>query len=223
MIGLVTIGQSPRDDIVSAMFLPLRTPRLVEAGALDTLSLDDIHALRPSANEHLLVTRLRDDSEVTVAKERLIPLVQRAVDQVVEQGARVVCVLCTGAFANLNAPVPLVFPDRVMSGAIDGIRPAGTLGILMPHLAQHDSMVAKWTRPTRAVETGAASPYSETDELRKVARELEERGADLIVMDCMGFSRSMQSQVASATRVPVVLANALVGAVLSEVFLGRVG
>lgn len=227
MIGLVTIGQAPRTDVVVSMFPTDAVPQVVEAGALDDVPLPDIHNLRPGTNEHLLVTRLSDGTEVRVAKERLLPFIQAAVHRVEQNGADVVCVLCTGAFDNLKATVPLVFPDRVLLGVVNAIQPGGTLGIVIPHAAQSDSMINKWTLPSRGVVTAVASPYGGYDPFEtyectspfgRGTGELERQGADLIVMDCMGFDRAMHANVTSGAQVPVILANSLVGAVLLEIF-----
>ena len=222
MIGLVTIGQAPRNGIVASMFPPSTVPPLAETGALDGLTRNEIDDLRPDADEHLLVTRLGDGREVTVSRQRVIPLMQRAIDRVEAMSVSVVCVLCTGTFEGLVANTPLVFPDRVLRGVVDGIAPSGTLGVLMPHVAQHEFMLAKWQRPGRSVVTGATSPYADGADHRSAAASLVGRGAELIVMDCMGFDRAMQSIVRREVGVPVVLSNALLGAVLLETF-GRGG
>lgn len=214
MLGLVTIGQSPREDVTASMF-GAGGVSFVEAGALDGLDDGVIAALAPSGSEHVLVTRLTDGREVVVAKERLLPYVQSAVDRVVQHGASVVCVLCTGAFPELHAPALLVFPDRVLSGAFDAVVPDGTLGVLMPHPGQRDSMIEKWTTKTRPVVTASVSPYGGED-VGDAVRQLVDAGADAVVMDCMGFDRQMLADARAAVDVPVVLANGLVGALLQE-------
>ena len=53
-IGALTIGQSPRVD-VTADIAPILEPEitLLEAGALDGLTADEIAALRPGTGEQL--------------------------------------------------------------------------------------------------------------------------------------------------------------------------
>jgi protein AroM len=214
-LGLVTIGQSPRPDITGSMFAGARL-LLVEAGALDELARDAIDALAPVAGELPLVSRLRDGDEVTVAETRVIPLVQRAVDRLVADGASLIVILCTGEFAELRAPVPLVFPDRILTRTIDAIFPSGTLGVLMPTAGQMDWMRGRWSTATRRFVGAAVSPYTGAAELAAAARGLVDAGAELIVLDCMGFNREMKRVVAEVTGRPVVLANRLIGRVVEE-------
>lgn len=215
MLGLVTIGQSPRDDVTASMFGE-RAPLFVEAGALDGLDDSTIGLLAPRDDEHVLVTRMVDGREVIVGKERLLPYVQAAVDRVIQRGATVVCILCTGAFPELRAPGLLVFPDRLLTGTFDAMLPSGRLGVLMPHPAQREAMLEKWTTRDRAVVTASVSPYGGASGVADAMQQLTAAGADAVVMDCMGFDRRMLDDARAAVSVPVVLANGLVGAVLRE-------
>jgi len=215
-IGLVTIGQAPREDIEAAMFPGGPPVPCHHAGALDGLDEDAIATLAPRDGEVPLVTRLRDGQEVVVAKESVLPLLARAVERVVATGARVVVVLCTGEFPGLTAPVPLVFPDRVLRATVDALLPDGVLGVLMPHPGQGPMMKRKWAAPGRSLRCAAASPYTGAAELRACAEELHAAGAQLIVMDCMGYTAAMK-QAVTAAGVPTILANRLVGRVVEEI------
>ena len=64
----------------------------------------------------------------------------------------------------------------------------------------------------------AASPYVAADEVTAAARDVAERGADLIFMDCMGYSLAMKARArAAAGGRPVILARSAVARVLAEV------
>lgn len=216
MLGLVTIGQSPRPDVSSSMFNEPVSHRLLEAGALDALPFASIRELAPTEGDHPLVTRLRNGSEVVVAKHALLPHLQRAVDRVTAAGAGIVCILCTGEFPRLETSARLVFPDRLLFHTVEALLPVGRLGVLMPHAGQRESMIEKWTTAQRSVVTSVASPYAQTSTIGEAADILEDAGAELIVMDCMGFDRQMQATVRQHVSASVLLANGVVGALLNE-------
>ena len=214
-IGFLTIGQSPRPDILDSMFGS--SPAWArQYGALDELSPAEIVALEPTAGEHPLVTRLRSGEEVTVAKERLLPYLQRAADDAVRSGAALLVVLCTGTFSNLHAPVPILYPDRILVNTVNALLPEGTLGVVMPHPGQYEAMQRKWALPGRRFVGASASPYTGGAELARIAGTLAEEGVDLIVLDCMGFTRAMKRKMAETSGRPVVLANRLVGRLIEE-------
>ena len=216
MLGLVTIGQAPRDDVVASMFGGADVGGIIQEGALDLLEPDQIDLLAPGLGELPLVTRLRDGEEVIVAKSRLLPHLAQAVERLEAQGCGTICVLCTGDFPRLGRDALLVFPDRLLAGMIDALLPDGTLGILMPHAGQRESMIAKWTTATRATVTGVASPYSTAGQVSAEIRELDRAGALMVVLDCMGYDRQMLADARAATTRPVILANGVVGGVLGE-------
>jgi protein AroM len=219
VLGLLTIGQSPRPDIVASMFgsVPVRC---LEFGALDGLSREQIAALVPAPGEHPLVTRLRTGEQVTVAKEQLVTHLQRAADAAVEAGATLLVVLCTGTFGGLRVSVPLLYPDRLLVATVNALLPSGTLGVVMPHPGQYEVMERKWAFPGRRFVGLAASPYDASRRLADTGRQLAARGAALIVLDCMGFTQQMRRDVVEGSGRPVVLANRLVGRVLEELLDG---
>jgi protein AroM len=189
----------------------------VQAGALDGLSRDSIIDLRPRDGERVLVSRLADGEQVWISKERIVPRLQFAVDRLVADGAQVICVLCTGAFPGLHATVRLVFPDQLVRAIVDVLLPRGVLGVLMPDEDQAAMMREKWGAAERELTFAVASPYRhDRPAFLAAGRQLATGGAGLIVMDCMGFTRSMQHAVATSCSVPVVLSNALVGSILRE-------
>lgn len=215
-IALITIGQAPREDVVASMFGGCPPKRLIQHGALDALSDDEIHNLQPREAEHPLVSRLRSGAEVVIAKERLMSHMQEAVDKSVRDGATLIVILCTGEFSELSMPVTAIYPDRVLDHVVEAILPSGTVGVMLPHPGQLETMRRKWTTNTRTFAGTAVSPYSERDELGKHAQELVSLGVDLIVLDCMGFDGRMKRTVAEVSGLPTILANRLVGRVVEE-------
>jgi len=98
ILGAVTIGQSPRSDVLSEL-RPLlgEDVTVVEAGALDGLQPDDVAGLAPGPGDAVLVTRLRDGSSVRVAHRHILPLVARQVEALARR-VDVMVLLCTGSF-----------------------------------------------------------------------------------------------------------------------------
>ena len=66
-IGAISIGQAPRTDILQDIE-PILGPDvvLIQAGALDTMTLDEVRSLRPDGQGNTLVSRMRDGTAVTL-------------------------------------------------------------------------------------------------------------------------------------------------------------
>ncbi|MDQ6604541.1 MAG: AroM family protein [Chloroflexota bacterium] len=203
-IGLVTIGQSPRPDMRDTYERILGPAvQVVEAGALDDLAAADVTRLVPDRGDVPLVT-LFDGDEVRIGKQRVTPLLQRAIHRVVEGGATIVVVLCTGHFDGLRARVPLIEPDRVLDGFMRAIQPTGSLGIVMPDGGQEAMMRRKWRGYDLTLAT--VSPYQLPATWDAAISRFTDAGAEGIVLDCMGFGPDAKAYFATHSGVPVLCA-----------------
>jgi len=67
----------------------------------------------------------------------------------------------------------------------------------------------------------AASPYVDDEQgtqLIKAAQQLRERGAALLILDCMGFVERHRRIAQQASGLPVILSNALIARLCAELF-----
>ena len=217
MIGLATIGQAPRDDVLPAMFSPLVAPSVRQAGALDTLSREEIGALAPQENEHPLVTRLSSGEEVVIAKERVLPHLLAAIRRLEADGVRLICILCTGEFDFPEEHARLIYPERLVRSVVDNILPSGRLGVVIPHAGQNASMQQKWRAEARELVIEVVSPYQGESDYESAFERLADAGADVVVLDCMGYGLDLQRVAAHLVGGPVILSNRLVGAVIESI------
>ena len=219
VVGLVTIGHSPREDVVPDVATVLGPAvDIVEAGALDGLPRPEIERLAPRDDDEVLVTRLADGTPVFVGKERIVGRVEAAIATEERAGATVTILLCTGAFPRLAARCPLVQPQPVLLGALRGLVWPGRLGIVAPSARHVPQTEARWRADGFDPVVVALSPYAapEADALPRLAAGLRDAACGLVVMDCMGFRRKTRDELQAAMRVPVLLAPALVARVAAE-------
>jgi protein AroM len=219
VVGLVTIGQSPRSDVVPDMAAILGPGVEVrESGALDGLARADIEALAASGDDEILVTRLRDGASVFVGKPKIVRLVEARIAELERDGATLTALLCTGAFPRLRATRPLIQPQPLLLGLLRGMSWPGRLGVLTPSLRHVPQTEARWRRDGFDAVVAPLSPYEEEDAtaLRRAATAMRDGEAGVIVMDCMGFRRKTREELRALTGVPVFLANLLLARVIAE-------
>lgn len=218
-IGLVTIGQSPRVDVVPDMAAILGPGvEIREAGALDGLARGEIDALAPTGDDEILVTRLRGGTSVFLGKPKIVPLVEARIAALEGDGATLTALLCTGAFPRLRASRPLIQPQPLLLGLLRATSWPGRLGVLTPSVRHVPQTQARWRRDGFDAVVAPLSPYEEADAaaVQRAARAMTNGGAGLIVMDCMGFRRKTRDELRALTGVPVLLANLLLARVLAE-------
>jgi len=109
-IGFMTIGQSPRDDVLSDLPDALREVEIVQTGALDGFTFSQIATMYPTQNDTVYVSRLRDGSEVKVAKEKLIPILEERVERL-RNDVDALVILCSGKVTLNNSDRLLFLPN----------------------------------------------------------------------------------------------------------------
>ncbi len=216
VLGLVTIGQSPRDDIMPQM-LPLLPAGLDirQVGALDGLTREQIAGLAPGPADYVLHTRLRDGSAVTVGRKPITSLVQSCLKQLEDGGANPIVLLCTGEVPGRRSDALLIEPDQLLVSVVHGLRPRRA-GVLVPLPSQIEAAAEKWRELEAELVLVAASPYGEQMELIRAVEELEGHPLDLVVMDCMGYTLAHRQVVMQTTGRPVILASRVVARIVGE-------
>ena len=216
-VGAITIGQSPRVDMTPEMLEILGANcELIQGGALDDLSRAEIETLAPREGDYVLVTRLRDGSSVQVAEHHILPRMQVQIDRVLEAGAEVVALLCTGEFPAFRSPVLVIQPQVVLNHFVASVAAGRHLGVVVHAAEQIDQAMARWQPTARNVETLAGSPYQEMAQTERAAEALQGWGAELIVLDCMGFTKAHKARVAEIAGVPVILPRTVLARTLAE-------
>lgn len=217
-VGFITIGQSPRTDVMADIAPLLTDIEILEAGALDNVT--DLAALAPTAGreENVLVSRLRDGSQIILGERKIVPLVQERVKALIQQGIRLVVLLCTGDFPELRQfqqIVPVLFPDRLLYHFVRSVLPReAKLGVLVPLPEQIEWSVERWRTVAEDVRAVSLSPYTAFETGLHQAGQLPDR--HLIVMDCMGYTQKHKEAVRQVSGCPVILPRTLVARAVQE-------
>lgn len=216
-LGLVTIGQTPREDIVGDL-IPIFGPEveLLQAGALDPYTREDIEGFLPNENELLLITRLRDGSSVFFPERYILPGLQECIHRLERQGAEMILFLCTEAFPEFESSVPLIFPCDILNGAVPALCPRSRAAVLVPKEEQIPQAYRKWKGMIQHLEAMAASPFGAPEELEAAARACADLDVDLIVLDCIGYTSAMKEKVHELSGKPVVLSRTLAARLVME-------
>ena len=199
-IGAITIGQSPRDDVVGDI-LPIlgEEVTLLQAGGLDGLSREEIQGFAPSPSDYVLISRLR------------------CIETLEDQGAQLILFLCTGDFPPVfHSKVPLIFPCKVLNGLVPALASRGKIAVVTPTQQQVAQSEKKWREYVAEMTAIPASPYGPPEELEQAAHQAAELDVDLVVMDCIGYTVEMKEHFQAVSGKPVVLSRTLAARVVME-------
>ena len=215
-IGMLTIGQSPRDDLIPALMEILGPDiKIVEAGALDDLTIDDVNKIDLKLEDYILVSRMRSGEEIKITKKFVVPRMQKQLDKIEAQGVRLTVVMCTGKFPQFKSKGLVVTPSEILKGIIEGSLKAGKLAVVYPTEEQIPYAKRDFARPSISLYADSVSPYEPKD-VEGLLKRLKKEDPDLIFLNCFGFPLDLKHKVIEATGKPTIHSSSVVARVLSE-------
>jgi protein AroM len=217
-IGIVTIGQSPRSDVVPEIQAHLGDHVVViEHGALDGLSLTAVKKYAPDPGMLPLVTRMQDGTEVIVAKEKLLPRLNDVVSALDDKDVDMILLLCNGDFPVFDTRCLVVEPQRLVDRCVAGLlRDHHRLGVLVPVPEQKNWVRQRLEAVNPNLTVAVASPYSGEKPLQAACQSFRGDGCDVIVLYCMGFNRQLGVKVRALCNTPVMVSSTIVARILGE-------
>ncbi|MCP2619793.1 AroM family protein [Candidatus Aminicenantes bacterium AC-334-K16] len=230
-VGFLTIGQSPREDVIPEI-KPLlgEEVTVVEVGALDELSPGEITALSQKKAGEVLITRLRNGQSVTLPRASILALLQEKIDQLEHERVSALGLLCTEDFPELKSRVPLLQPCRLMATFMATFPPGSSILIIIPLDEQKNLALEKWAR-IRQEEMQEKSKGKSSEDYRLQVSVLnpyhlpralppslieQGRRASLIVLDCIGYPLSLKKQLSQTTGRPVLLPRSILARSIRE-------
>lgn len=215
-IGMLTIGQTPRDDLIPGLMEILGPGyEIVEAGALDDLSLEDVQGIDLDPDHYILVSRMRDGTEVKITKEFVVPRLQVGLDGLEDQGVRLTVVMCTGKFPPFRSKGIVLTPSEVLKGVLKSAVKKGKLAVVYPTAEQMPYAERDFGRDGVEVYADTVSPYEE-DDVKGLLDRLVGEEPDLVFLNCFGFPYSIKRQVQEGTGKTTIHSSALIARVIKE-------
>lgn len=218
-IALVTIGQAPRDDLAAPILQALPADVQVrQYGLLDGLTAEEVaQRFTPKGQGFPLVTMLSGRQEVLVDGQAISRTLQAMVKRLDATGVDAVVMLCTGTFDEVRpGRARLVQPDQVVPRRVAQIANKRQVGVIVPSASQLEWRERKWVALHHEPLYASASPYGPPAAVCEAARSLSERGAEMIVLDCMGYGAPHREIVEAETGLPVLVSTELVAESLSR-------
>ncbi|MGQ9470690.1 MAG: AroM family protein [Candidatus Aminicenantales bacterium] len=208
-VGFLTIGQSPRDDILTELipFFPEQL-EILQAGALDGLSRGEIEVLAPENQEFPLISRLRDGSQAVVGRQKILPRLKGKLRELEIRGADIIVVLCTEDFPELSSKKHLILPFELMKSEMERRRGIKKITVVVPLKAQENAAIQKWTFPAGQTKIIVLNPYATPKEhesdVQDFFGQISGYQPDLLIFDCLGFTISLSRKIGQIIRLPFI-------------------
>ncbi len=217
-VGLFTIGQSPRLDLVPEI-IPLLLPQIevVEEGLLDGLPPEEISLLKPEFGEIPLITRLKDGSQVQLSEKKINSLLHESIDNMrTNKDVRAVGVLCTHDFHETRFSFPLIFPHHYLNFIITQTLLIHNLGTVVPLENQIEMAKKKWDAEKVIAEI--KSPYGDGKGWEEIAQRFIQEKVEAVILDCIGYTTQDKQQLQNMLSSPILLPRAILAHAINQIF-----
>ena len=218
-LGMITIGQAPRTDVAPIIekYLDERV-ELVQVGVLDGMTKDYIEQnLYPDADDYVLTSRLVTNESVVMSRKKIKPILQEKINYLEDLGIKQILLLCTGVFPGLKTKISyLIEPDHIIPPTVKALVADRRFGVIVPLVEQKENLKPKYSPFGMEPVFAVASPYKNDPDSYKAAADELKNHVDIILLDCMGYTEEARQLLSSATGLPVILSNAIMAKLVSE-------
>ncbi|MDJ0388818.1 AroM family protein [Roseomonas sp. E05] len=201
VLRVLVIGQAPRRELEEQIALAVPGLRIAMEGALDGMTRQEIaRDAAPQGNADTLFTVLPSGETTTISKA---VVTARLAEKLQHGGPTLLC--CTGSFQGLPQRADLVQPSAVLNALSAALLPRGRLGIFLPLPEQLAPLGAKRAREGLETVLRSLRPLSDEATVDAAAREMAAQKPDLVLLDCMSYTRADKERMARHLDCPILL------------------
>jgi protein AroM len=168
----------------------------------------------PRGGENFIVSNLADGTNVRVAEKQAIMRASACLARAEGDKASAALILCTGHFEAFKTKMAVLTPERVIFALLDAMR-VKKLGVIVPEPEQISLTLDYYARFDPVAR--AASPYGDMRHLEDAARMFANEDVDLILADCMGFTKEMGGIIGTSSGRNVFVPRVVLPAMLNSI------
>ncbi|PKH21303.1 hypothetical protein CIG19_15965 [Enterobacterales bacterium CwR94] len=215
----LTLGQASCDDFRPLLREILPDDRILHAKVLSGLTTDQIVTqFAPEIAENSTAVKLQNGPVVHLSTARLKEAAQQRILALESSGFETILMLCGKDFHGLYARhATLLEPDRLLPPLVMALVAHQKMGVVVAHADAVNHQREKWLRLGSRPLFAVANPWqADNQSLFEAGLMLQEKGADVMVLDCLGFQLHHQRYLENMLGIPVVLSHLLIAQLAAE-------
>jgi len=221
-LATLTLGIASRGDLHPLLLEYLPEEQIAHFGLLDGLSVADIEQrYDPLAGEKVVIAHIEDGSYVVLSAAKVEHALQELIKELESQGFETILMLCSGEYKNLvTESAVLIEPYRILPPLVDAITGGHQVGIMVAREEYLDEQTYKWRDLASKPHFAVANPWkSDEDDLIDAALWLQEQGADVVLLDCLGYHQRHRDFLQKLMGIPVLLSNVLIARLAADLLV----
>ena len=218
-LAILTIGVVPVSEVLPLLTEHVSEQQITHLSLLGKMSREEVmEDYAVEAGEDPLATLLSDGKLAHVSRQKIERSLQSVIEVLDNQGYDVILLMSTAPIKGFIARNAILLePLRIIPPLVASIVDGHQVGVIVPLEALLDNQAAKWQVLEKTPLYALANPVWDSEAALIAAGEtLLERGADVLILDCLGFHQHHRDLLQKALDVPVLLSNVLMARLASE-------
>lgn len=221
-LAILTIGVVPMSEVLPLLTEYIDEQHITHHSLLGKMSREDVmadYAVEPG--DDLLLTLLNDNQIAHVSRQKVERDLQSVVEVLDNQGYDVIILMSTAAIKSTAARNSILLePLRIIPPLVASIVDGHQVGVIVPVAELLAAQEKKWQVLQMPPVYSLANPvHGSEQQLIDAGQALLDQGADVIMLDCLGFHQRHRDILQQALDVPVLLSNVLIARLASELLV----
>ncbi|ECC9274236.1 AroM protein [Salmonella enterica subsp. enterica] len=221
-LAILTIGVVPMSEVLPLLTEYIDEQHITHHSLLGKMSREDVmadYAVGPGDDP--LLTLLNDNQIAHVSRQKVERDLQSVVEVLDNQGYDVIILMSTAAIKSMAARNSILLePLRIIPPLVASIVDGHQVGVIVPVAELLAAQEKKWQVLQMPPVYSLANPvHGSEQQLIDAGQALLDQGADVIMLDCLGFHQRHRDILQQALDVPVLLSNVLIARLASELLV----
>ncbi|EAA8473464.1 AroM family protein [Salmonella enterica subsp. enterica] len=221
-LAILTIGVVPMSEVLPLLTEYIDEQHITHHSLLGKMSREDVmadYAVEPGDDS--LLTLLNDNQIAHVSRQKVERDLQSVVEVLDNQGYDVIILMSTAAIKSMAARNSILLePLRIIPPLVASIVDGHQVGVIVPVAELLAAQEKKWQVLQMPPVYSLANPvHGSEQQLIDAGQALLDQGADVIMLDCLGFHQRHRDILQQALDVPVLLSNVLIARLASELLV----
>ena len=221
-LAILTIGVVPMSEVLPLLTEYIDEQHITHHSLLGKMSRDDVLAeYALESDEDPLLTLLNDNELAYVSRQKVERDLQSVIEVLDNQGYDVILLMSTVSIASMTARNSILLePLRIIPPLVASIVDGHQVGVIVPVEDLMADQAEKWQVLQSPPLFSLANPvHGSTQQLIEAGKDLLEQGADVIMLDSLGFHQRHRDVLQKTLDGPVLLSNVLIARLASELLV----
>lgn len=221
-LAILTIGVVPMKEVLPLLTEYIHEQHISHHSLLGDMPRDDVLAeYAIDSGDEPLLTLLNDHQLAHVSRQKVERDLQSVIEVLDNQGYDVILLMSTSSIKSMTARNSILLePLRIIPPLVASIVDGHQVGVIVPVEELMAAQEEKWQVLHQSPVYSLANPiHGTSQQLIDAGKDLLEQGADVIMLDCLGFNQRHRDLLQKTLDVPVLLSNVLIARLASELLI----